>query len=234
VPGGRLSGDQRNVADALTNFFNTTGGIPLAFGALSPTGLSQASGELATGAQRASFDAMNQFMGVITDPAVGGWAACDAAAQTTRSKTAPSTGCEVDRWTVWGSAYGQGRNRSGNPAAGANDVANHVWGLAAGANYRFSPDTLAGFALGGGATGFGLGNGLGSGRSDLFQMGAFVHHAMGPAYVAGALAYGWQDFTTDRSLSGDNGGQMHAKSSTPMRCRGDWKAAGASIRAPSA
>ena len=70
--GGGLNGNQQNVANALTNFFNTTGGIPLVFGALTPAGLSQASGETATGSQQTTFDAMTQFMGVMTDPFIVG------------------------------------------------------------------------------------------------------------------------------------------------------------------
>jgi hypothetical protein len=34
-------------------------------------------------------------------------------------------------------------------------------------------------------------NGLG--RSDLLQVGAFVHHTAGSAYITAAAAYGWQD-----------------------------------------
>lgn len=44
-------------------------------------------------------------------------------------------------------------------------------------------------------------NGLGSDRSDLFQAGAFVRHNVGPAYLTGALAYGWQDITTNRTVT---------------------------------
>jgi len=69
-----------------------------------------------------------------------------------------------------------------------------------GVDYLFSPNTVAGFALAGGGTNFSIANG-GSGRSDLFQAGGFVHHAVGPAYLSAALAYAWQDITTDRTLS---------------------------------
>ena len=41
----------------------------------------------------------------------------------------------------------------------------------------------------------------GSGRSDLFQAGAFVRHNIGAAYISAALAYGWQDVTTDRTVT---------------------------------
>jgi hypothetical protein len=70
--GGGLNINQQNVANALTNFFNTTGGIPAVFGTLTPFGLTQASGESATGSQQATFDAMNLFMGVLSDPFVAG------------------------------------------------------------------------------------------------------------------------------------------------------------------
>jgi uncharacterized protein with beta-barrel porin domain len=52
----------------------------------------------------------------------------------------------------------------------------------------------------GGGTNFSVANG-GTGRSDLFQAGAFIRHAVGPAYISGALAYGWQDITTDRTVT---------------------------------
>jgi outer membrane autotransporter protein len=34
-----------------------------------------------------------------------------------------------------------------------------------------------------------------------FQAGAFIRHNAGAAYFSGALAYGWQDITTDRTLA---------------------------------
>jgi uncharacterized protein with beta-barrel porin domain len=73
--------------------------------------------------------------------------------------------------------------------------------MAVGADYRLSPDTLAGFALAGGGTNFGIANALGGGSSDLFQAGAFIRHTTGAAYLSAALAYGWQDITTDRTVT---------------------------------
>ena len=54
-PGTGLTVNQQNVANAITNFFNTAGGIPLVFGGLTPTGLTQLSGESATGSQQSTF-----------------------------------------------------------------------------------------------------------------------------------------------------------------------------------
>ncbi|MGZ2989502.1 autotransporter domain-containing protein, partial [Pseudomonas aeruginosa] len=68
---------------------------------------------------------------------------------------------------------------SGNAAVGSNDTTSRIAGTAVGADYLFSPNTLAGFALAGGGTSFSL-NTLGGGRSDLFQAGAYIRHFNGP------------------------------------------------------
>ena len=72
------------------------------------------------------------------------------------------------------------------PALGSNGATSRLFGTAAGADYWFSAHTLAGFALVGGGTNFSVVNG-GTGRSDLFQAGAFVRHHNGPASLSGAL-----------------------------------------------
>ena len=87
----------------------------------------------------------------------------------------------------------------------------------------FSPNTVAGFALAGGGTSFSVANG-GIGRSDLFQAGAFVRHTAGAAYVTGALAYGWQDVTTDRTVTIAGVDRLRAHS-TPTRSPAGSRAA---------
>ncbi len=217
IPGG-LNGNQANVGNALTNFFNSTGGIPLAFAALTPAGLSQVSGETAVGSQQTTFDAMNLFMGVMTDPFIGGRGdipAAPGAAHFTEASMARGTGREAyamitkagapplaftPRWSVWAAGYGGSQTTDGNTTLGSNTATSRIYGTAVGADYRFTPDTLAGFAMAGGGTNFSV-NGFGSGRSDLFQAGAFLRHTVGPAYISAALAYGWQDVTTDRTVT---------------------------------
>jgi uncharacterized protein with beta-barrel porin domain len=232
--GGRLSGNQAAVGAALVNFFNSTGGIPMVFGSLSPAGLTQASGETATGTQQTTFDAMNQFMSVMTDPFVAGRGegnsvsggatgyADEQALDYAQSRKpndalaaiytkAPAMADPfAQRWSEWTAGYGGSQTTDGNAAVGSNATTSAIYGTAVGADYRFSPFTLAGFALAGGGTNFSV-NGSGSGRSDLFQAGAFIRHTVGPAYISAALAYGWQDITTDRTVTVAGVDQLRAE-----------------------
>ncbi|WFU85700.1 autotransporter domain-containing protein [Bradyrhizobium sp. CIAT3101] len=220
IPGG-LNRNQQAVGNALTNYFNSNGGIPLVYGALSAGGFTQASGESATGAQQTTFQAMSQFMGLLTDPFMGrgsgfggatsptGYAeeGDQASAYAARKSDAfamftkaPLAKVYEPRWSVWVAGFGGSQSTSGNAVTGANDTTSRIAGTAVGADYLLSPNTLLGFALAGGGTSFGV-NTLGSGRSDLFQAGAYVRHTNGPAYITAALAYGWQDVTTNRTVS---------------------------------
>jgi uncharacterized protein with beta-barrel porin domain len=51
----------------------------------------------------------------------------------------------------------------------------------------------------------------GSGRSDLFQAGAFIGPNIGAAYLTATLAYGWQDITTDRIVTVAGVDRLHAE-----------------------
>ena len=236
---GQLAGNnanQRAVGSALDAAFNAAGGVNSPFGAIFagniPQNLTQLSGELATGSQQTTFDAMNLFLGLLTDPfvagrgdgAAGGAGATPFAEEddganaygangNARSKgerdaygmitKAPPRDHNLfdPRWSIWAAGFGGSQTTDGNATLGSNTATSRIAGAAVGADYRFSPFTIAGFALAGGGTNFSIANGLGTGRSDLFQAGAFVRHNVGPAYISGALAYGWQDITTDRTVT---------------------------------
>jgi uncharacterized protein with beta-barrel porin domain len=231
-----LNNNQTSVANAFNGAAQTSGlGGPvfnfLLNGVTSVSGynlaLNQFSGEAATGTQQATFDAMNLFMGLMTDPFVAGrgdGAASGAGAPTGYAST-QNTGASRDayamftkappaafeqRWSVWAAGYGGSQTTDGNAALGSNSTTSSVAGTVVGADYRISPYTLAGFALAGGGTSFSVAN-SGSGHSDLFQAGAFIRHTVGPAYVSAALAYGWQDITTNRSVTVAGIDQLHAE-----------------------
>jgi uncharacterized protein with beta-barrel porin domain len=229
-PGVALSANQQNVANALTNFFNSTGGIPATFAGLNAAGLTIASGELGTGVIQSSIQADNLFLNLLLDPSIagraGGFAQAGSAAQfvadddeaSAYTGKRPATAGERDayamatkapllaspppsRWSVWSAGYGGSATVGGNATVGSQDTRASVFGTAVGADYRLSPDTLLGFALAGGGTSFALAGGLGSGSADLFQAGAFARHNFGAGYIAGALAYGWHDVTTNRTVA---------------------------------
>lgn len=221
--------NHKNVAGAIDNALLGGASLSTAFSAIfNPSGdnllkgLTQLSGETATGSQQTTFNAMHQFMGTMLDPFIDGRGATSApagavpyaddnslayAAKRSPSdalaaidRKAPSAQSTDPRWSVWAAAYGGSQTTYGNTALGSNDTTSRIFGTAVGADYRFSANTIAGFALAGGGTNFSVAND-GGGRSDLFQAGAFVRHNIGAAYVAGAAAYGWQDIITDRTVT---------------------------------
>jgi uncharacterized protein with beta-barrel porin domain len=195
--------------------------------------LNQLTGEAATGSQQTTFDAMNMFMGTMLDPfnrgttstpggGASGYAsegdasayastknagaARDAYAMFTKAPPAPFE----QRWSVWASGFGGSQTTDGNVAVGSNTATSSVYGTAVGADYILSPRTIAGFALAGGGTNFSVAN-SGSGHSDLFQAGAFIKHTIGPAYISAALAYGWQEITTNRTVTAAGTNQLRAQ-----------------------
>ena len=220
IPNQGLNPNQTAAANALTGYFNRTGSIPVVFGSLTPAGLSQASGEPATGVQQTTTTVMNQFMtsltaitpdgrGVPLAPAPTGFASYSSARgqagdlPTRKGAMAPAIMPDPDlwRWSVWAGGYGAAQFNGADAAAGTAATTNRIYGAMAGADYRIAQDTVAGFALGGGATSFNT-FGLGSGSSDLFQAGAFIRQQMGRSYLTASAAYAWQDVTTDRSVAG--------------------------------
>ena len=77
---------------------------------------------------------------------------------TPRDRLAPSF---ASRWAVWASAYGGNSRVNGDTAAGTNATTSRVFGAVAGASYHFTPDTQAGFSLGGAGSSFDVANGFG-------------------------------------------------------------------------
>lgn len=219
-PPSGFNANQQQVATTLGNYFDAHDGIAATFGVLSARELSQASGETATGAPQAAFDAQNQFMNVLTDPFAAGRAGPSsspalgyAAAEPPRSQAVrdayaalypkappPPAGSFDSRWRVFGAAYGGNAMISGNAALGSHQSTARIYGGVGGVDYLASPDTTLGFAFGGGGTSFALADGLGSGRSDLFQAGLHARHTIaGAGYLSGALGYGRHDVSTDRT-----------------------------------
>ncbi|WFU69545.1 autotransporter domain-containing protein [Bradyrhizobium sp. CB2312] len=229
LPAG-TGANQSNVAGAINGAVASGGTPPAGFDALLNMGqpqlnhgLSQVSGQPGAAGTQAAFNATQQFVGML-DPLGGGgtdgergatagdggamgYAStgnADARVREAYAAVTPrdASGDVVDRrWGVWASAYGGASTLNGNTAAGSSTTTSHIYGTVVGADYRVSPNTLLGFALGGAGYNFALSDSLGSGRADLFQAGFYARHNFGPAYLSAALAYGWQDVTTDRTVT---------------------------------
>jgi uncharacterized protein with beta-barrel porin domain len=108
------------------------------------------------------------------------------------------------RWSAWGSAFGGSGTYDGSATVGSNNVTATDYGYAAGMDYHVTPDTVYGFALGGGGTNWNLATSLGSGRSDSFEAGVYAKTHWGPAYMSGALGFANHWFTTNRIALGDD------------------------------
>jgi autotransporter-associated beta strand protein len=224
-----LSTNQQNVANTLTGYFNSNGGIPMRFFGLSPAGLTQVDGEVATGAERASFRLMDEFLTMMVDPSVDGRFDNGAAGGNGAMGFAPGRQAELSsdaalayakiftkasppptfeqRWNVWGAGFGGSGKTGGNAAVGSNDTTLGTFGYAGGIDYHLSPETVVGVALAGGGSNWSVSSGLGGGRSDAVQAGAYSVTRAGAAYFAGSLAFANHWFSTDRTALGDN---LHA------------------------
>ncbi|MGJ4925992.1 autotransporter outer membrane beta-barrel domain-containing protein [Bradyrhizobium sp. HKCCYLRH3095] len=237
-----LTINQTNVANALTNSFDSHGGIPLVYGGMTAPTLTQASGEIATAVRPTMVRAITQFTIAMTDVATAGRSrdqttAMGAADETdlanayasvplrgtvgqpfgpsarsvarSAARSVPHAERFEARWRTWAAGFGGGQTTDGNAVVGSSAASSRMFGGAAGADHWLSPSTVAGFALAGGGTSFSVAAG-GSGRSDIFQAGAYVNHTTGSAYVSAAAAYGWHDVTTDRTLTISGIDQMRA------------------------
>ena len=227
-----LDDNRNNVGGALGDYFDEAGNIPLLFGKLTPQELSLIAGELATATQQATFDAMDHFMGLMSNPSIAGRSDCAKASIDDRrdgQAMSERASANCQGWSVWTVTYGGERNTDGDAATGSHDAMSRVYGVATGADYHIFPGTLAGFALAGGGTKFELADGaLGSGESDLLQVGAFMQQTIADAYIRAALAYGWQDVTTDRNLTISGSDQLRADFNADAfsgRLEGGWRLA---------
>ena len=191
-----------NVAGAIDAFTNGGGTLQAGFNnlfSLTPdqlvAALNRLSGEAATGAQAGAFELMNSFLGLMVDQSLDAGNGNGAPAMPIKAPPARSS----QPWSAWGSAYGGTNHANGDATVvGSHDVRTNTWGIAAGLDYRLSPDTKIGFALGGAGTNWGLSDGLGGGKSDAFQAGIYGLTRSGPAYLSAALAFSSYWVSTDR------------------------------------
>ena len=103
--------------------------------------------------------------------------------------------------SVWASAYGGYSRLTGDSSLGSPTAISGGGGIASGIDFRFGPDTVLGFAFGGGSTSWSLSDSLGGGTSDIFQAGVYGSQRFGAAYVSAALAYAVDWMKTNRNIT---------------------------------
>jgi autotransporter-associated beta strand protein len=183
--GGGLNTNQQAVANTFNTVFNNGGTLPSGLanifglsGSNLSTALSQLDGEAATGGEHAAFQLMDEFLALMLDPFVDGRLGAGVSTDGSQAigfapdqqaslppdialayasvlKAPPKPNFD-QRWTAWGASYGGSSTTNGNAAAGTNNLTAQTFGFAGGMDYHLSPDTIFGFALGGGGTNWGL------------------------------------------------------------------------------
>ncbi|HEY1540872.1 MAG TPA: autotransporter domain-containing protein [Xanthobacteraceae bacterium] len=230
--GGGLNQNQQSVANGINTFFNNGGSLPAGFANLFgltdgnlANALTQLSGENAAGAATSTFQLGNDFFNLLTGIALGtggggggvnlgtpGFAAQPgdglppelALAYDQIFRKAPVAAPSFEpRWTAWGAGFGGSAKYDGDAVIGSNNLTAADFGFAAGMDYHAAPDAKFGFALAGAGTNWSLAQGLGGGRSDVFQAAAYGIEHFGPLYVTGMATFGNSWFTTTRTALGD-------------------------------
>jgi len=212
--GQPLNINQQNVANGLINSFNANGGIPIVFGAVTPGGLTQLSGEIGASYAQVAFQAGAAFLNLMLNPSFDGRFTPDgfgpigysdearpAAAKVFEALDRQQSSSLDSRYGVWGSAYGGSGSISGDSTTGSHRTTSQTYTFASGLDYRVTPDALVGFALAGGGTRWDLDQALGSGRSDIFQAGVYGKARWDAVYFAAALAYSFHNVTTTRTVT---------------------------------
>jgi outer membrane autotransporter protein len=178
--------------------------------AIFPTRNPQLSGEIGTDIAQAGTQAMNSFLSLLTNPFNASRGVAPEIPLPPRPmliykapvyKAPVGAAPDPRRWSIWGAAYGGQYRASGDPSVGSHDFSARTFGYATGLDYRVTPNTVVGFALAGGGTNFGLSDGLGNGRSDMFQAAVYSTTHVNAAYVSAAFAYAWHRVSTDRIVT---------------------------------
>lgn len=217
-----LNGNQKAVGAALQAGYSPSLTGPAAtlyaniFSATSTDVLNQLSGEATSATQSSAFGAANLFQSALADQSAawrttGGFAgsgtilvASNQVAQTTMTDAGPAATflTPVNPIRVWTMGYGNHQSLAGDAGTGATETNVSTGGGAVGLERQFSPDLLAGFALGGSGSSFSSPNANTSGSLKGVQAGVYATKSWGPYYATGSLAYGYSDNSTTRTIVG--------------------------------
>jgi uncharacterized protein with beta-barrel porin domain len=220
----------QNVTNAINQFILAGGTVPAGLQNLAnlsgnalDNALNQLAGQPGGAFVSNGFNANTMFMNMVMNPFIDGrggfgfgpsFASIDngpalayaddpiaASANRAFQALAPPRPLAQPQLNFWSGAYGGVGATSGNAATGSASTNSQIYGVLVGVDDHLSPNTMVGLALGGGGTGWQLGQGLGSGHSGMAQASLYGSQRYGPAYISGALAYGFNAVTTSRLVT---------------------------------
>lgn len=234
---GSATANQAAVGRGINTAFQTIGGLPTQYAALSGQSLSQAAGELGTASHTAAFGTMDAFVasftGGLSDPGAvdgrgsSGMVSYYADPKPKLQKTAAAEAIDQQLfkpyWTVWTQTFGGTEHIGGNAGTGASASDTQNLGQLIAAEYRLAKDTSVGAAVAGGGQWFSLANGMGSGKAGFGQLALFGTHTFDNLYVSGTVAGGFDSMTTDRTVVGPFGANsLHGSfTATMLTARGE-------------
>jgi uncharacterized protein with beta-barrel porin domain len=223
---GDVTENGQSLLDAFQDFVDGGGTLPTSIQllAVSPelaeAALAQLTGELGTAVAPAGMQGMDSFLSLLRGPNGDSLAVVTGHDQPVDGGTVSVMGYAADpgpaggeafygfdtpqgttyagQWTAWLSGYGGESHVDGDDSVGSGDRAITDYGLALGVERQVTNDTMVGFAVSTGGADFSVGDDLGSGRTAMLQAAVYARKAFEKAYVAGALAVGYNRVSTDR------------------------------------
>jgi uncharacterized protein with beta-barrel porin domain len=204
-----LAGNQLSVARALDTAFNAGPGLsamPALFGLTAgqiPSSLSLLAGDNASVGQSVAFAAGGQFAALLANRASTRRAEELAAACPADAATA----CEpppdpLPDWSAWATAFGGAQWLNADPVTGSAAAQQNIGGGAFGGDYRASPQSLVGLAVGLSDSSYAVTATGASGRATGAHFGIYGQQDWKPFYVNAAMAYSRFDGTATRSIVG--------------------------------
>ncbi|MEM5477399.1 ice-binding family protein [Pacificibacter sp. AS14] len=187
--------------------------------------LVQLSGEVSTGVSQMGFQSMNTLIDLVTRapqtsrqqlaPAQDNEAPIgsvrdrsndytskyDAVPAGSVSGSDATAAPQTQNWGVWASGYGSKSEAEGSAATGNQNRTIYTSGLAVGVEIFADAYSTFGAALAFDQGSLTLEDGLASAESDSVSFAVFGTRDFDRGYVSGALAYGRNDVTTDRTIS---------------------------------
>jgi outer membrane autotransporter protein len=223
-----LTQNQAAVASALDYAFNTGAGSLLGLHGLAasqiPAALDMLSGEGVSGTQETAFGAASMFNSIMMDQGAfwrnretvdvngvsfAGAPLAYAAAKKPKSehpafkamlmKAPPMV---EPRWRAWLTGFDGTWKLDGEAGIGSATLSHNTGGLAAGLDYQFAPDLLAGFAFGGSSSNFSVRDRITSGHLEGAHFGGYAVKTWASLYAATALSFSTFRNSETRSIVG--------------------------------